>query len=80
MHKISAAHRTLPFGTVVWIRNPRNDKSLKLTITDRGPYSDWKGVHYYDGHREMDLSMAAARELGMLNEGVVRLEFVRFED
>ena len=50
-----AAHRTLPFGTKVRVRNPRNGRSIVVTIVDRGPFG--KG-------RIIDLSTGAAKALG----------------
>lgn len=59
-HGISAAHRHLPFGTLVTIRNPKNGRSLTVPVNDRGPYI--RGVAS-DG--AIDLSLGAARALGM---------------
>jgi rare lipoprotein A len=60
MNDLTAAHPTLPFGTKVYVRNPRTGKSVVVRINDRGPY-----VH----GRIIDLSRAAARRLGMVNNG-----------
>jgi rare lipoprotein A len=59
----TAAHRTLPLGTHVRVTNTRNGRSVEVRINDRGPF----------GHRDriIDLSRAAARELHMLDAGVV---------
>ena len=59
--KLTAAHKTLPFGTKVKVTNLQNGKKIKVKITDRGPYS--KG-------RILDLSMAAAERLDMVKAGV----------
>jgi rare lipoprotein A len=67
MHRISAAHRTLPFGTVVKVTNLTNGRSLKVRINDRGPFV--KG-------RIIDLSYAAAKRLQMVQDGVVRVKLV----
>ena len=69
MHKLTAAHRTLPFDTVVRVTNLSNDKSTVVRITDRGPFVD---------NRIIDLSMAAAREIDSIGPGVVpvRLEIL----
>ena len=69
MNKLTAAHRTLPFGTVVRVTNLSNGKSTVVRITDRGPFVD---------NRIIDLSMAAAREIDSIGPGVVpvRLEIV----
>ena len=60
----TAAHRTLPFGTRVKVTNLANGRSVVVTITDRGPFR--KG-------RIIDVSKAAARELGFLRDGVTRV-------
>lgn len=57
----TAAHRDLPFGTPVRVTNLDNGKTVVVTINDRGPYV--KG-------RLLDVSLAAARALGMLRRGV----------
>ncbi|MCC2545639.1 septal ring lytic transglycosylase RlpA family protein [Hymenobacter sp. BT175] len=66
----TAAHNTLPFGTVVRVTNPRNNRSVKVTITDRGPHV--KG-------RIIDLSRRAARKIDIIDAGVapVQLKVVR---
>lgn len=65
--KLTAAHRSLPFGTRVTVTNLSNGKSVEVEITDRGPYA---------GNRIIDLSRAAAQALGMIESGTasVRLE------
>lgn len=67
MNKLTAAHRTLPFETVVRVTNERNGKSTVVRITDRGPFVN---------NRIIDLSYAAAREIESIGPGVVpvRLE------
>jgi len=65
MHEFTAAHRTLPFGTLVKVTNTKNNKSCVVKITDRGPF-----VH----GRVLDLSKAAAAQLGMVSSGVARIE------
>jgi rare lipoprotein A len=67
MHKLTAAHRTLPFETIVRVTNLNNGKSTTVRITDRGPFV---------GNRIIDLSQAAAREIESTGSGVVpvRLE------
>lgn len=68
---MTAAHRTLPMGTVVRVTNLSNRRSVIVTITDRGPF-----VH----GRILDLSRAAANKLGMLRAGVskVRIDVLRW--
>jgi rare lipoprotein A len=63
--KFTAAHKTLPFGTVVKVTNLKNGKSVIVKINDRGPYS--KG-------RIIDLSKAAAKQIDMINDGVVKVK------
>lgn len=60
MQDLTAAHRTLPFGTVVRVHSLVNGRDVDVRITDRGPYA---------GNRIIDLSRAAAEELGMLGMG-----------
>jgi rare lipoprotein A len=64
--KMTAAHRTLPFGTWVEVTRVDTGQSVRVRITDRGPF----------GHEQriIDLSRAAAKELGTLKNGVVRVE------
>jgi rare lipoprotein A len=71
MHRLTAAHRTLPFGTRVRVTNLRNQRQVTVRITDRGPFG--KG-------RIIDLSRAAAQKLRMLRAGVVpvRLEILHW--
>ena len=66
----TAAHRTLPFGTKVLVTNVRNGKTVVVRIVDRGPYG--RG-------RIIDVSRAAARELGMLDSGTAMVRVVRQE-
>jgi len=61
-HKLTAAHRTLSLGTKVKVTNLQTSKTVRVKITDRGPFV--KG-------RVVDLSEAAARRLGYLKAGVV---------
>ena|GEM_PF-435272 len=62
----SAAHKTLPFGTVVRVYNEKNGRQVLVRINDRGPYS--KG-------RVIDLSKRAANNLHMIKSGVTRVVF-----
>ena len=64
MHKLTAAHRTLPFGTVVEVTNLENGRKVRVRINDRGPFV--KG-------RIIDLSYKAAGELAMVHSGVARV-------
>ena len=60
MNAFTAAHKTLRFGTKVRVTNPRNGKSVIVRINDRGPYAHG---------REIDVSRAAAIELGLVQRG-----------
>jgi len=64
MYGVSAAHKTLPLGTRVRVTNLGNDRSVVLTINDRGPF-----VH----GRVIDLSYGAARKLGTVEAGVAKV-------
>ena len=59
--ELTAAHRTLPFGTVLLVRYPETGRSVQVRINDRGPYVEG---------RDLDLSEAAAEALGMIAVGV----------
>src|SRR3954468_23298681 len=63
-HAFTAAHRTLPFGTRVNVTDLRSGKSVLVTVNDRGPFI--RG-------RLIDLSMGAARVLGMPGRGIVQV-------
>jgi rare lipoprotein A len=65
---LTAAHRTLPFGTKVRVTNIRNGRSVIVRINDRGPYG--RG-------RIIDVSRAAARELGMIGSGTAKVRVER---
>ena len=58
---LTCAHRTYPFGTLLLVTNPENGKHVIVKVTDRGPYV--KG-------RVIDLSMRAAKELGIMAKGI----------
>ncbi|WP_169285723.1 septal ring lytic transglycosylase RlpA family protein [Chelativorans sp. ZYF759] len=70
MHQMTAAHRSLPFGTKVRVTNQRNGRAVVVRINDRGPFA---------GRRIIDLSRGAAGAIGMVNSGVapVKLEVLR---
>lgn len=73
MEKMTAAHRTLPFDTVVRVTNLANQKSVEVRIIDRGPFVDG---------RIIDLSHAAARAIDLIGPGVaeVRMEVVKWPE
>jgi rare lipoprotein A len=64
-YAMTAAHKTLPFGTVVKVINPKTKKSVKVTVTDRGPYV---------GGRIIDLSKKAGADLGI--SGIAKVSLV----
>ncbi|NJL45435.1 MAG: septal ring lytic transglycosylase RlpA family protein, partial [Leptolyngbyaceae cyanobacterium SM2_3_12] len=61
-HALTAAHKSLPFGTYLKVRNVLNDKTVVVRVNDRGPYV---------GERSLDLSYAAAQCLGSEYVGVI---------
>ncbi len=65
MHEMTAAHRTLPIPSYAQVTNLENNKTVVVRINDRGPYV---------GNRVLDLSYAAARKLGIQQEGVGKVE------
>jgi rare lipoprotein A len=65
MHAMTAAHRTLPFGTIVEVRNLSNGLTTRVRINDRGPFAK---------NRIIDLSHAAARAIEMIGPGTARVE------
>lgn len=65
MHAMTAAHPSLPFGTVLEVRNLDNGKSCRVRINDRGPFV---------GGRVIDLSYHAARQLDMVRAGTAQVE------
>jgi rare lipoprotein A len=67
MHEMTAAHRTLPFGTRVRVTNLDNGRTVVVRINDRGPWK--KG-------RILDVSYDAARELHMIGRGTARVRLV----
>jgi rare lipoprotein A len=70
--KMTAAHRSLPFGTWVDVTRVDTGQSVRVRITDRGPF----------GHKEriIDLSREAARELGILKNGPTRVKVTVLEE
>lgn len=73
MHALTAAHRTLPFNTMVRVTNLETNMSVVVRINDRGPFKD---------DRVIDLSMEAAIKIGLISNGTgpVRLEIVSTGD
>ena len=67
MNLLTAAHRTMPFGTRLRVTNVDNGRSVVVRVNDRGPHV---------AGRILDLSLAAAKALGIVGEGVARVEVV----
>jgi hypothetical protein len=65
MNELTAAHRTLPFGTICRVTNLKNEKSVVVRINDRGPFVE---------NRILDLSRAAAKAIGAISSGVVQIK------
>lgn len=61
---LTAAHRTLPFGTCLRVQNLRNQRSVEVRVNDRGPFVQGRIV---------DVSEAAARQLDFVREGIARV-------
>ena len=66
MNGISAAHKTLKFGTKVKITNVANGKSIVVKINDRGPYI---------AGRQFDLSKGAFKKIASINTGVIKIKY-----
>lgn len=64
--RMYAAHKTLPFGTILRVTNIANGRSALVKVVDRGPYVE---------DRELDLSYAAAKELGYIKKGVAHVVY-----
>jgi rare lipoprotein A len=67
MNKLTAAHRTMPFGTRLRVTNVENGRSVVVRVNDRGPWVN---------DRVLDVSLAAAKTLGMTGDGVTKVEIV----
>lgn len=63
--KLTAAHKTLPFGTRVKVRNLKNGKTVRVRINDRGPFV---------AGRIIDLSRKAAAKIEMIDDGIANVE------
>lgn len=67
----TCAHKTYPFGTKLLVRNPKNDKTVVVEVTDRGPYR--KGFL-------VDLSYIAAKELDIVHHGILQVQVSEYEE
>lgn len=66
MYQMTAAHKTLPFGTIVEVTNLANGKSVQVRITDRGPYGPG---------RVIDLTTAAFQAIGSTSAGIINVQY-----
>ncbi len=64
MYKLTCAHKSLPFGTRLKVINEDNGKSVVVLVNDRGPFIEG---------RDLDLSYAAAQEIGLIEHGVKKM-------
>ncbi len=68
---LTCAHKTLPFGTRLKVENPENNNFVIVEVTDRGPFI--RG-------REIDLSYAAAQQIGIINQGVAQVTITKLRE
>jgi rare lipoprotein A len=68
---LTAAHRTMRFGTCLRVENMENGKSVEVRVNDRGPFKD---------ERIIDVSLGAARKLEMVEKGLARVRLYRCKD
>src|SRR5512143_4083498 len=67
MYDLTCAHKELPFGSVLEVTNTANGRSVRCTVNDRGPFVSG---------RDLDLSYAAAKEIGLIGSGQTRVKIV----
>jgi rare lipoprotein A len=65
--RLTAAHRTLPFGTRLHVTELKTQRTVTVVVNDRGPFVEG---------RVLDLSLAAAKELGMVERGIARVKVI----
>ena len=70
-YELTAAHRQYAFNTQLCVRNAANGKTVVVRVNDRGPFV---------GNRVIDLSKAAAEEIGMLDKGIKRVEIYKLDE
>lgn len=70
MTKLTAAHRSLPYGTILQIKNMKNNKTVVVRVNDRGPFKE---------NRVIDVSKAAAEALDMIRDGIIDVEITILE-
>jgi rare lipoprotein A len=69
-HGMTAAHRKLPFGSKVRVRDVKTGREVIVTVVDRGPFRK---------ARVIDLSLVAAKELGIVGRGIAQVEVLRHD-
>jgi rare lipoprotein A len=67
---LTCAHRSYPFGTILRVRNPKNDKQVIVKVTDRGPHQR---------RLLIDLSYSAAKELDIVRAGIAAVEIIKLD-
>lgn len=67
---LTCAHLTYPFGTILKVRNPKNDKEVIVKVTDRGPHTR---------NRMIDLSYSAAKHLDIIRAGIASVEITKLD-
>lgn len=67
---LTCAHLTYPFGTLLQVRNPKNDKIVIVKVTDRGPHAR---------NRLIDLSYSAAKQLDIVRAGIASVEITKLD-
>lgn len=68
---LTCAHLTYPFGTILKVRNPKNDMEVVVTVTDRGPHIR---------NRIIDLSYSAAKQLDIISAGIAIVEITKLDN
>ena len=70
---LTAAHKTLPFGTKIKVTNVNNGKSVVVTVNDRGPYKKSLDFKYYT--RVLDLAKGAYLKISDVSTGIVKIKY-----
>ena len=73
MNKLTAAHKTLPFGTKIKVTNVNNGKSVVVIINDRGPFKKTPDFKYYT--RVLDLAKGAFLKIASAGAGVIKIKY-----
>ena len=67
---LTCAHKTYPFGTILKVRNPKNDREVIVKVTDRGPFNR---------RLTIDLAYCAAKELDIVRFGIAKVEITKLD-